>query len=981
MKIKTNMNGQLLPWRPVLAGLMLFLLVGLQAWSQQAGSVRGQVTDAEGTPLIGVTVMVKGEGRGTVTDIDGYYSLPLEPGDAVLVYSYIGYLSREIPIEGRSQIDLVLQRDVIGLSEVVVVGYGTQRRATVTSSIATVKEEDFIPGAVNNPLQMIRGRVAGLAINRVNGNPNDGNVQLMLRGVSTLQGNSQPLIVIDGIPGGSLNTVSPDDIESIDVLKDGSAAAIYGTRGNNGVILITTKRGARATGAPTVTYHGYVSAEQISNKIEVFSAEEYRKIPELTNGFFEIVDQGHDTDWWGEVSRSPLNQNHNISIRGGTVSSNYVAAADYRGQEGLLINTGIEQLRLRLGINHNLMDDRLRFSLNVSNNITRGRTNDQSQIYFATRIANPTESIKDESGAYSFFAGVNNAVQMAREFEEDINWNQTLLNGRVVAELIDGLNVTVVGALQRFSHLNGWYGNRMYNIQRTGEGGRNTSLNQQLTFESYADYSRNINRHEFVVLGGYSFQDFTWEGFNLENHNFPSDAFGYARPDLGYALSEGLASMGGNKGMSRLIAFFSRVNYSFDDKYLFSASIRREGSTKFGENNRWGWFPAVSAGWVITREPFMAGIGFLNELKLRAGYGVTGTEPHNSYLSQMRFDYHTPTFYEGRWIYSIGPTMNPNPNLKWETKHEANIGLDFALLNNRLGGSVDFYMRNTRDLLYSYNVPVPPNLVSTILANVGEISNQGVELYLNAAIVERGDLWWNVSTNFSYNTNNLVKLSDDTYKRDFLEVGNTGAPVQKNTHRVEEGMPLGNFFGWKSVGLDENGAWVIDGGEYGVDADRQILGNGIPKMFAGFTTGVGYKGLDLSVSLRGAFGFQILNQYRMLWENFIKGQQYNFPVSILDHPYGTDTWVKTAPAYVSYYVEDGDYLKIDNVTLGYNFRVGNLKHIQVLRLYVSGTNLYTFTNYKGVDPEINFIGLSPGIDLVGGYPTTRMITAGIKLSL
>ena len=945
--------------------------------NQGSYEVSGRVTDSDGNPLTGVTVTVLGTTRGTVTDIDGNYLLNVQPDDSKLVFSFIGYLSKDEILDGRTVINVILEADVIGLPEVLVVGYGTQRRATITSSVSSVTAEDFIPGSVTNPLQLIRGKVAGLAVNRITGDPTSGNVQLMLRGISTLQGNSQPLIVIDGIAGGSLNTISPDDIERIDVLKDGSAAAIYGTRGNNGVILITTKQGAMATGEPTITYHGHFSVEDISNKIEVFSPEKYRMIPELTEGFFEIVDQGHDTEWWNEVSRSPLSQQHNLSIRAGTVSSNYVASVNYRQTEGLIRNTSNEQIRLRLGVNHNVFDDRLRFSLNANTNITKGHTNDHNQIYFASRIANPTEPIMDQSGRYTFFAGVDNAVQMTREFEHDINWNQTLINSKVVGELIEGLNISIVGALQRFNHLNGWYGNRLYDNQRRGQAGRNSSLNQQITFETFANYSLQIGVNDFTILAGYSHQNNTWEGFNLQNHNFPSDAFGYNRPDLGFALPEGEASMGGNKGMSRLISFFSRVNYSFNDKYLFSTSIRREGSTKFGELHQWGTFPAVSAGWMITQEDFMVDLNFIDELKIRAGFGVTGTEPHNSYLSQMRFDYYSPTFYEGRWIFSVGPTMNANPDLRWETKHETNFGIDFLLFNSRIGGSIDYYMRNTKDLLYTYSVPVPPYLVSTILANVGEIANKGLEFSMNAAIFSSGDFSWNAAGNFSYNTNELVKLSDDRFQRDFLETGNTGAPVQRPTHLVEEGQPLGNFYGWKSTGLSEDGEWIIDG-DYEEMADRQILGNGIPKMFAGFTSTFAYRNLDFSFTLRGAFDFQILNQYRMLWENFQRGQQYNFPVSILEHPYNSSTWVKTAPAYVSYYIENGDYVKVDNITLGYNFNIQNWSQIQELRVYISGNNLFTFTEYKGVDPEVNFIGLAPGMDPVGGYPTTRMLTFGIQ---
>ena len=979
---------QVFPKFAVHMGLILILFLSgytsvyasANTQNPQPIQITGGITDVNGIPVPGATIIIKGTVKGSISDLEGNYSINVEAVDVILVFSCMGYLSTEISTVGRTEIDIVLEEDIIGIEEVVVVGYGTMKKGVITSSITSVKSKDFVKGSVVNPLQLLKGKVAGLAINTISGNPNSPGIQMMLRGVSTLQGNSQPLVVIDGIAGGSLNLISPDDIESIDVLKDGSAAAIYGTRGTNGVILITTKKGATIEGASTIDYHGYFSFETISNEIEVFSADEYRNIPEKTNDFFQIVDQGYSTNWWDEVSRTPFSQIHNLSVKGGSSNTNYLAAVNYRTQEGLIINTDKEQINYRLGINHAALNNRLRINLNVINTVVKGHTNAVNNIYFATRIANPTEAPVDTLGNYAIFAGVDNAVQMAKEFKEDINWNQLLVNGKITVEPINGLNISLVTALQRFNHLNGWYGNRKFNTSRTGEAGRNASLNQQKTLETMVDYTRQIDAHTFTVLGGYSYQDFTWEGFDLYNYNFPSDAFEYNRPDLGYALPEGLAEMGGYKGMSRLIAFFGRINYSYNNKYMVSASIRREGSTKFGENHKWGLFPAISAGWRISQEKFMANIGFINDLKLRVGYGVTGTEPNSSYLSQMRFDYYEPTYYEGKWIYSVGPSKNPNPNLKWETKHETNIGMDFSLLDFRLSGSVDIYSRNTIDLLYKYNVPVPPNLVSTILANVGEVSNKGIELTLNGRLIQNKDFSWDVSGNFSHNINKLIKLSNEQYKRDFLEVGNTGAPVQKPTHMVEEGEPLGNFFGWKSIGLDSTGAWVIDG-SYEELTDRQILGNGIPKIFAGVTTNFRYKNFDFSVSIRGAFQYQILNQYRMLWENFIKGQQYNFPESILEHPYGSTAWVKTAPAYVSYYIENGDYLKIDNVTLGYNFNIKSQEYLRFARIYVALINAYTFTDYKGVDPEINFSGLAPGMDPTGGYPTTRTFTFGVKLSL
>lgn len=373
----------------------------------------------------------------------------------------------------------------------------------------------------------------------------------------------------------------------------------------------------------------------------------------------------------------------------------------------------------------------------------------------------------------------------------------------------------------------------------------------------------------------------------------------------------------------------------------------------------------------------MKDLTWLSDLKLRAGYGVTGIEPTNPYQSHLRYAFGSPILINGTVVQPVAPTENANSDLKWEEKHETNIGLDFGLFNNRLTGNIDYYIRNTKDLLYTYNVPVPPNLASTTLANVGEVENKGIEIILSGEPIRTKDFRLNLTANFSRNTNKLTKLSNEMYQRDFLELGYTGAPVQKTTHIVQEGGAIGNFYGWNDIGMTENGDWIVEGGEYGDNSSRRILGNGIPTMRAGFTVAATYKNFDLTVSMRGAFDFEILNQYRMLFETFEKGTQFNYPKTLLRSVYGQ--YVRRSPAYVSYYIEEGDYLKLDNITLGYTFKLPNGSAVKNLRLYVSGLNLYTFTNYKGIDPEVNMNGLTPGMDYCDGYPTTRSFSLGVKL--
>lgn len=945
--------------------------------SAQAITVRGVVTDVEGVSIPGVNIIIKGTGNGTISNLDGEYQVDVNESD-ILVFSFIGYNAQEVLVGEQQTISVTLLADHKLLDDVVVVGYGTLKKSTLTNSVTRVTAEEFVQGSVADPVQLLKGKVAGLSINTTSGDPNNSGVQMMLRGVATLSGNSEPLIVIDGIAGGSLSSLSQDDIETMDVLKDGSAASIYGVRGTNGVILITTKKGAK-DGKQSLEYDGYFGTDLISNQIDVFSADEYRQLGETTNGVFTPVDNGYNTNWWDEISQTPFNQTHHVSLKGGNLSSNYYGSVTYAGKSGIIRNTSQDRLTARVGFNHNMYDDKLRVNFNISTVDVSGKTINGSNALFGAVTANPTDPVfNPNTGEYQTFAGVDNPVRLVDEFHEDIGWNEIFINGKITADLFEGFNINMVGGIKKFNHLNGSYATPSFDLDRNGQAWRNASKNSFRTLEGYGQYTKKISDHDLTLMAGYSYQDYISEGFQMYNYNFPNEIFSYNRMDLGLALEEGFATLGSSKNETRLASGFGRFNYGYKDKYLFAASLRAEGSSKFGANNRWGYFPSVSAAWRLSEESFLQDVSYVDELKLKIGYGVTGTEPNSANLSKLRFSYGNPVFIDGEWRYTVSPIANANPDLKWETKHEVNAGVEFTLLDRRISGEVDYYVRNTKDLIYNYSVPVPPNLASTTVANVGAMQNSGVEVMLSAKVINTKDLNLHVSGNFSYNTNELTKLSNAKYQRDFLELGNTGAPVQKITHYLEEGDAIGNFYGWESTGLDPNGKWKTEG-EYGIDSVRQVLGNGIPKMFAGLTVVAQYKSFDLTIGLRGAFDYQILNQHNMLWGNFIRGTQYNYPTTILDQYDGQ--YVNTAQAYVSHYVEDGDYLKIDNVTLGYTFKPKNTKILKSARVYISGLNLYTFTKYSGIDPEVNYSGLTPGIDYVGGYPTTRTYTLGVKVNL
>lgn len=956
----------------------LFLSLSFSATIAQDYIYSGVVQGNDGEAVIGATVVEKNSTNGVFTDDKGRFILKLNNSPATLIFSYFGYQQIELKLEAGDNLKIILKESTYNLNEVVVVGYGTTRRSTLTNAISSVKSEDFIKGSVSSPLQLLEGKVAGLAINTTSGDPNDNGVQMMLRGVSTLVGNQEPLIVIDGISGSSLSNVSVDDIESIDILKDGSAAAIYGTRGSNGVILITTKKGAVGESKTSIDYHGYASVDIIHNSIDVFSANEYRNLKATTNGFFTPIDKGASTDWMDEVLHPAFSHSHHLTLRSGNSKSNYYLGVDYKDKNGIIRNTGQEKLNVKLGFNSSLFGDKMTFSGNVNNVVTVKKTVSTGDVMFATLISNPTEAIFTPTNEYSIFIDSNNPVKLINEYKNTSRWNELQMTGKLTYSPISSLTFNMIGGFRKFNNIDGSYATKKFDTNYDGQAWRQSSANESKTFEVFGQYSERFSEHQIIALAGYSYFDYMNEGFNMYNYDFPTDILSENIIGTGMALKEGFASMGGHKSMNKLVSFFGRLNYDYNKRYLLSTSLRYEGSSKFGPKNRWGLFYSISGAWCLSEENFMKDIIWINELKLRAGYGVTGSEPSSPYLSHLQYAFGSPVMMDGNYVYTVAPNRNPNPYLKWEEKHETNIGLDFSLFKSRFSGSVDYYNRTTQDLLYDYNVPMPPNLASTTLANVGKMSNTGLEVILRGTVVQTNNIRFDLITNFSYNTNKMKSLSNDLYQRDFLELGSTGAPIQKATHIVREGGKIGDFYGWKSIGIDSNGSWIIDGGNYGENDSRQVIGNGIPNIHVGLTATLKVKNVDLTVSMQGAFDYQILNQYRMLWENFARGADHNFPKSILRNKY--NQYVSTAPAYVSYYIEDGDYLKLSNVTLGYTFNLkGNKNYIRSLYVYASGSNLFKFTDYQGIDPEVNFNGLTPGVDYVSGYPTTRVILLGIKV--
>lgn len=977
----------------------LFLLLTLLSFSLTAlaqQKVTGKVKDSSGEPVIGASVVVKGNNTmGTITDFDGNFMLDV-PAKSVLVISYIGYVTQEVPTAGKNSLEIVLKENTKTLDEVVVIGYGTQRKGDVTSSVASVKADNFVKGAVKDVGQLIQGKVAGLAITNPNGDPT-GSTQIRLRGTNTIGGaNTAPLVLIDGIPG-ELGTVAPEDVESVDVLKDGSAAAIYGTRGTNGVILITTKQ-AKGVDINQVEYNGYVSTSLIAKKLDMLNADEFRTL-------YPDQDHGADTDWIDEISRTPVSHVHNLSLMGGNSKTNYIANLNYASRQGIMKKSDFESFQGRIEVTHRMFDDKLKlkFGLFGKKNQMESTTSGGSfrgWVYGQATRRNPTDPVRNEDGTWNENVSkfeYENPLALLYEAEGNVKKTQLRYNGNIVYNPIKDLTLSAVFSYIR-DNMNRGYGETLNHISALRDGlagwssvGAYTKMEKLM--ELTAQYSKEIGAHKFTVLGGYSYNETDFEELWIDNYGFQDDYFGgWHNIGIGSALKDGKANIGSKKTPTNLIGFFGRATYSFKNRYLLMGALRYEGASQlWGTDNAWGLFPSVSVGWRITEEAFMKNQKIFDDLKLRVGYGVTGSQPKDPFLGVAMLKYGSYAFVNGNWVQTIVPASNPNPDLKWEEKKETNIGLDFVSWGGRLSGSIDYYNRDVDGLIYEYGVPTPPNLYNKTMANGGTMRNRGVEVLVTVVPVQNKDFEWSTTGTFSLNSNKLISLSGSIFKSDY-DYFNTGTVEYSgqvaDSHRVQVGESIGNFYGFKVVDVDSEGRWIYEdrNGELvnykdftHAPEDKHVIGNGLPKWYAGWNNTLRYKNFDLNVTMRGAFGFQIINGGRMNYENVKNSRFENRLKSVNDLVFGKHTLSsEVEPEFNSYYVENGDYWKIDNITLGYSFgQVG--KYIKSLRVYGSVLNALTITGYKGIDPEVSTDGLTPGYDTRDRYPSVRSFTFGVNV--
>ncbi|ASZ12816.1 SusC/RagA family TonB-linked outer membrane protein [Chitinophaga pendula] len=977
----------------VCAQSSVWLLLALSIYAQSK-VITGKVTDSQdNSPLPGVTVQVKNGKTGTQTGADGSYRLTVPADGNTIIFSFVGYQQLERAVASAGTINVALVADVKSLQDVVVVGYGTQKKSEVTSAVTSVKAEDFRQGGARNALDLIQGKVAGLAITRTSGtNPNSG-VAIQLRGATSLTGSISPLIVIDGIPGGNLDLLQQDDVASIDVLKDGSAAAIYGTQANGGVILITTKRGR--SGPMKVDYASYIRKEYVQRRPKFLTGEEFAA--KIASGEIKTTDRGNRTDFLDLlINHANLTQNHNLAFSGGNDKSTYRVSLYYQDLQGIAKENARQQYGGRVSITSRGLQDRLSLQLNLTTNFNKANMLGGGG-WEGYLTANPTTSPYNPDGSWLFER--NGTNELARLSQETNRRQQQTTSGdaKLGLEIIKGLKASIFASVQRDSWLDGAYRlqkseSSKENYDSSGYASQNTELKVNYAVEPTLEYVTTIAKdHNLTAITGYSYRYGVEQGFNANNWGFLNDVFQENKLDAGSKLTEGKAGMNSYKNDNTLIAFFGRVNYAYKNKYMAQVIFRREGSSRFGANNKWGNFPAVSAGWNIKEERFMNMVPVVDALKLRVGYGITGNSGIANYASLVTMGTGGNYIYpDGFWRQTYGPNRNPNPDLRWEKKKEWNIGVDFSLFKGRLSGAIDVYKRTTEDLLETFTSQQPPFIRESIYVNVGSISARGVELTLSGIPVTNKNFTWNVDLAASTNNTRLDKFSNDLYKLDFKTYGDIGgAGALGNAIRTNEGERLGNFYGKRFAGFTDDGKWLFykkDGSKVTFDKinsqqDHVVLGNAIPKFYASLTNTFHYKNLDLRIFMRGKFGYKILNTMELAYGNKVAVPNNVLRTAFTKHAKLNDTY-----QYSDYYLEKGDHVKIDEITLGYNFSFKNTPIIRNLRVYVTGGNLFTITGYSGNDPDfIRDTGLNPGIDALNTadnrspYISTRSFMIGLNV--
>ncbi|MDE6491277.1 MAG: SusC/RagA family TonB-linked outer membrane protein [Muribaculaceae bacterium] len=983
-----------------LTGIIMMLCAGISANAAQVETqpVSGSVTDENGEPAIGATVQVVETGYGTATDVDGKFTVNA-PANGKLRISYIGYETQEVAIKGRKEIKITLSESTTALDEVVVVGYGTLKRKEMTSAISHVSAKDLNQISSLDASMLLQGKVSSVSVtNTALADPNSGG-SIQIRGISSRNAGLGPLIVIDGVPGGDMTNVNPADIESIDVLKDGAASAIYGTRGSNGVILVNLKKGSRDNQVHT-TYSFALTLNKAKKELDIMNAQEYRAYRTVAN---PLSDMGGDTDWFDAVTRLGVTQKHTLTLSGGNARTNFRITADYRDANGIDLRSDRREYGGRASINYTTRDELFTFTANMAPRVID--RNKSAGVYSQALANNPTLPIYDPSSANGYYrvpsgSGNTNIVEQLNEEENSTEIKLLEWSGKAAINILPLFNpknrdMTLKSQIMisqyQVDKFNGWFTPSTYgpnvNAGVSGKASREFDKATNNNFEWVTNFYGKFKDHQIRAMAGYSYSYGTNSGMNAENWNFASDGLSYN--NLGSGLEAAIAGktmLGSYKDDHKLISFFGRVNYDWKERYMLSVSLRHEGSSRFGENHKWGNFPAVSVGWRISDESFMKGLAWIDDLKLRYDYGVTGNQDFGNYKSLATYRAFGWYQYNGNEFNVWGPSKNVNTELRWEKGHNQNVGIDFSLCNSLVTGSLNYFHRQQSDLLGDYAVSIPPNLFSTIYANVGTLRNTGFEFDITVNAVRNRNFTYSISLVGSTNDNKFVSFSNDVYKgQSYYSTCSMANPHNPGyLQRIAEGERIGNYYTYRYAGVDKNGDWLIYDKKgniipvaQGDEEDKTVTGNGLPKFTGSMTHNFTYRNFDLSVSLRGAAGFDIFNVH-----DFYFGLQ-SMTTNLLTSAYAKNAHITTGKNVITdYFIEPGDYLKIDNVTLGYTLNL-NKRFIDKIRVFGTANNLYTFTRFTGIDPSVYQVnGLTPGT--FGGsysyYPSAFQFTFGLQVN-
>ncbi|HRI60784.1 MAG TPA: TonB-dependent receptor [Saprospiraceae bacterium] len=997
------------------------LLTGSALYGQR--TLTGRVTDVDnGEALIGASVIVKGTTAGAATDADGKYTLRLPEGASQLRISYTGYSEQTIAIGASDVIDIQLSANA-ELEEVLVIGYGSVKKEDKTGSVNAVTSEDFNGGAVVSPEQLIAGKIAGVQISSNGGEPGGG-ITVRIRGGTSVGASNEPLYVIDGVPidnegvasgRNPLNFLNPNEIESYTVLKDASAAAIYGSRGANGVIIITTKKGKK--GSPgRLTYDGYFSTTSFTEDPPVLSSEEFRNVVTFIapNRLEKLGDAS--TNWFDEITQTAGGQNHSLAFTGGSENISYRASVGYQKLEGVLRGSETERTSYGLNYNHTMFSNKLNINMNLRGAFTKDLF-DQGQIGTAWYF-DPTQPVYDETNTdfagffeYGVSLAPRNPVSTFTQIQDEGKNFRNL--GNIEAEykldgLIDGLSAKVnlgfdasSGKKRRFVPTT--YANLQV-TNFTGEMYVEDPNRSSKLLETYLTYKKLFaDVHRFELMGGYSWQDFNEEYPSYRAYNLSSNAFGFnsTAPAANFSASNYVVE-------NRLISFFGRANYSFREKYLLTATLRRDGSSRFGPDNRWGTFPSAAFAWRILEEGFSGGMrNIFSDLKLRVGWGVTGNQsiPDYGYIptyaySDARARYQFG-YANGEPVYvSTARANGYDAGLKWEETTSTNIGLDFGFWNGRLNGTIEYYVKNTNDLLFTVNIPAGTNLTDRILTNIGELENKGIELTLDAGVIKNRNFSWNVSFNMAANKNKVLAI-DQVSEQGVLTGGISGG-VGNYIQILQVGQPVNSFYVFQHK-LDAAGKPLVDGIDHNDDGavnlkdiyedlngdgavsdlDKRPYEKPAPDLLIGVTSQMNFKNFDFNFTLRGSVGNYVYNN------NASNGGYYNIVNERGDiflnnmHTSGLVTGFQGPQYFSDYYVEDGSFLRVDNATLGYTFP--KMPGRSSLRVYVTVQNPFLFTKYSGIDPEVSNRPRTTGETTYGidnnPYPRSKGWLFGVSVGL